>query len=220
MNTDSEFLSIVANKYNLNFETLLSLWKKKPDIHVISSKYNITEHELNELYYNYKGYNEDDSSEIMQIGFIESQQMNKDEEISLIKFGLVDIPIENIYNMRKLKMIEGDANFFLRQLINSYRFLKYHDNLNITTLDFYKVYNNLDKLTFSTKKSPLGLLLGSYIYDTKDIVNMDKFYKITKVKKGYQIDARLIIPINYIYKVYASDVVRYAKLFHTILQKN
>jgi hypothetical protein len=220
MNTDSEFLSIVANKYNLNFEKLSSLWKNKPDIHIISSKYNITEHELTELYYNIKGYNEDDSSEIMQVGFLESQQMNKDEEISLIKFGLVDIPIENIYNMRKLKMIEGDANFFLRQLINSYRFLKYHDKLNITTSDFYKVYNNLDKLTFSTKKSPLGLLLGSYIYDNKNIVNMDKFYKITKVKKGSEIDARLIIPINYIYKVYASDVVRYAKLFHTILQKN
>lgn len=218
MNTDSEFLSLVANKYNLNFEKLSSLWEKKPDISVISSKYNIAEHDLTEMYYNIKGYNEDDSSEIIQVGFLESQHMNKDEEISLIKFGLIDIPIENIYNMRKLKLIEGDAKFFLRQLINSYRFLKYHEKLNISTLDFYKVYNNLDKLTFSTKKSPLGLLLGIYIYDSKNIVNMDKFYKITKVKKGSEIEARLIIPINYIYKVYASDVVRYAKLFHTILQ--
>lgn len=219
MNVDSKFLSIIANKYNLNLEKLLSLWEKKPDISIISSKYNIAEHDLTDLYYNIKGYDESDSSEILtQVGFLESQQMNKDEEISLVKFGLVDIPIENIYNMRKLKLIEGDYKFFLRQLINSYRFLKYHEKLNIIPFDFYRVYNNLDKITFPTKKSPLGLILGIYIYDDKNIINMDKFYKITKVKKGAEIDARLVIPINYIYKVYASDLIRYAKLFHSILK--
>ena len=75
----------------------------------------------------------------------------------------------------------------------------------------------MNLITFPSKKSPLGLLLGIYVYDDTHIVDMDKFYKITKVKKGGNIEATLIIPINYIYKVYASDVVRYAKLFHSIL---
>lgn len=219
MNTDLKFLTTISQKYKLDLEKLKSLWEKKPDITIISSKYNIDANILTDLYYNIKGYDEEDSSEIMQVGFLESQHMSKEDEISLIKFGLIDIPIENVYNMRKLKLIEGESKFFLRQLINSYRFIKFHEKINITPSDFYKVYNTLDKMTFHTKKSPLGLLLGIYIYDEKNIVNMEKFYKITKVKKGTEIDAKLVIPISYIYKVYASDVVRYAKLFYTLLKK-
>lgn len=220
---ETEFLSRIAKKYKLDIIKLTSLWEKKPDIIVVSQKYSLSENDLNDIYNqvenemkDYDEFNDDIVFE-SQLTFSESQHMSKDDEISLTKFGLVDIPLDNIYNMRKLKLLEGESKFFLRQLINSYRFLKYHEKLNITSLDFYKIYNNLNLITFPSKKSPLGLLLGIYIYDEKHIVDMDRFYKITKVKKGGNIDATLIIPISYIYKVYASDVVRYAKLFHSIL---
>ena len=118
--------------------------------------------------------------------------------------------------MGKLRLLEGETKFFLRQLVNCYRFLKFHEKLALTPFHFNAVYNNLPLMTFSTKKSPLGLLLAIYVYDKNNVINKTKFRQICKVK-GI-IDAHLVIPIVYIYKVYASDVVRYAKLFHTLLK--
>ena len=145
---ETEFLSRIAKKYKLDIIKLTSLWEKKPDIIVISQKYSLSENDLNDIYIqvenemkDYDEFNDDIVFE-SQLTFSESQHMSKDDEISLTKFGLVDIPLDNIYNMRKLKLLEGESKFFLRQLINSYRFLKYHEKLNITSLDFYKIYNN------------------------------------------------------------------------------
>ncbi len=217
---EAEFLSQVATKYKLNID---KLWKNYKDLQQISTTYNIPYQELINLWQdvenkikNYEEYDESIEFEPQQT-FNEQQHTYNDSEITLAKFGLADLQIENVYSMRKLKLLEGETKFFLRQLINSYNFLKYHEKLNITHNEFNIVYANLKNMTFSIKKSPLGLLLAIYIYDKNTIINMDKFYKITKVKKGNPIDANLIIPINYIYKVYASDLVRYTKLYHKIL---
>ena len=161
-------------------------------------------------------FNEDDSDNRFEVGYNQQQHMYNEDEISLQKYGLTDIPIKNVYTMSKLKLLEGDAKFFLRQLINCYRFLKFHEKLNLTPYHFKTVYDSLPLMTFSTKKSPLGLLLAIYIYDKTTIINMDKFYQITKLKKN--IEANYIIPIVYIYKVRAGDIVRYTKLFHNIIK--
>lgn len=221
MNTiETEFLSQIAKKYKLNVDKL----GKNVNLQSIANKYTIPIEELTNLWNtveneleNYKEYDESIEYDIPQFGFNEQQHTFNENEISLKKFGLVDIPMENIYNMRKLKLIEGETKFFLRQLINTYNFLKYHEKLNITPFQFNVVHKNLTNITFPIKKSPLGLLLAIYIYDKNNILDVNKFYQILKIKQGSPIEANQIIPINYIYKVYASDIIRYVKMFHNIL---
>lgn len=221
MNTiETEFLSQIAKKYKLNVDKL----GKNVNLQSIANKYNIPIEDLTNLWNtvenelkNYDEYDESIEYEMPQFGFNEQQHTFNENEISLKKFGLADIPMENIYNMRKLKLIEGETKFFLRQLINTYNFLKYHEKLNITPFQFDVVHKSLTNITFPIKKSPLGLLLAIYIYDKNNIFDANKFYKILKIKQGTPIEANQIIPINYIYKVYASDVIRYVKLFHNIL---
>lgn len=221
MNTiETEFLSQISKKYKLNADKL----GKNINLQSISNKYGIPLEELMNLWNtvenelkNYDEYDESIEYDIPQFGFNEQQHTFNENEITLKKFGLADIPMENIYNMRKLKLIEGETKFFLRQLINTYNFLKYHEKLSVTPFQFTTVHKSLSEFTFPIKKSPLGLLLAIYIYDKNNILDLNKFYKILKSKPGTPIEANQIIPINYIYKVYASDIIRYVKLFHNIL---
>lgn len=123
MNTiEAEFLSQIGKKYKLNVEKL----GKNINLQSISNKYNIPIDELMELWTtvenelkNYDEYDESIEYDIPQFGFNDQQHTFNENEISLKKFGLADIPMENIYNMRKLKLIEGETKFFLRQLIKT-----------------------------------------------------------------------------------------------------
>jgi hypothetical protein len=162
--------------------------------------------------------NESESPTIMEMEYKQKQNTYNESEINLHNFGFQDMQINNVYNMRKLKMIEGDERFFLRTLINAYNYLKYSEKILISVNDFNTLNNNLKNITFHTKKSPIGLLLAIYIYDKNKIINKEKFYKIFKVKENIKIDANTIVPINYIYKTYANDLIRYVKLLHKILK--
>lgn len=225
---EDELLPEIAKKYTISLDRLKEIWQKHKNLDAIANKYNINVEELNSILNRIKMmyHNDDDDLQFeydvdetpLQFGYNEQQHTFNENEISLMKFGLVDVHMENMYNMGKLRLLEGETKFFLRQLINCYRFLKFNEKLALTPLHFNAVYDNLPLMTFSTKKSPLGLLLAIYVYDKNNIVDMTKFRQICKVKRTAVIDAHLVIPIVYIYKVYASDVVRYAKLFHTLLK--
>ena len=137
--------------------------------------------------------------------------------IELANFGLSEIDPSNPHAMRIQRMKEGEEKFFLRQLIYAYKFLKYSEKLSIQQSDFYKVKQFLTTIPFPTKKSPLGILLAYYMYDPKNFIKQDRFNKIMGVKENDKpptVSANTVVPLNYMYKVYASDLIRYVKLFH------
>lgn len=154
---------------------------------------------------------------VMEMDYKQQQNTFNENEITLHNFGFQDIPTNNVHAIRKLKVTEGDERFFLRTLINTYNYLKYSEHIVIPVKDFNTLNNNLKNITFHTKKSPLGLLLAMHIFDKPHFMHKDRFHKIFKVKDNEAIDANTIVPMNYMYKVYASDLVRYVKLLHTIL---
>lgn len=137
--------------------------------------------------------------------------------IELANFGLAQIDTSNPHAMKRQRMIEGEEKFYLRQLIYAYKYLKYAEKLTIQESDFYKVKHFLNSIPFPTKKSPLGILLAYYMYDPKGFIKQDRFNKIMGVKpddKPPTVSANTVVPLNYMYKVYASDLIRYVKLFH------
>ena len=55
------------------------------------------------------------------------------------------------------------------------------------------------------------------MYDPKNFIKQDRFNKIMGVKENDKpptVSANTVVPLNYMYKVYASDLIRYVKLFH------
>jgi len=225
------FIIKISYTYDIDQQRIERIWKDSTGItdfinkmsSVYTTKFN--KDVLNAMWQNimsefaaYTAFDEK-TENVMQQNYKQAQATYNESEITLHNFGLENLPTDNIYNIRKIRLTEGENKFFLRQLINSYNHLKYVEKLDISPSDFHIVNNNLKNITFYTKKSPIGLLLAIYIYDKKNIVNMNKFHKIAKVKQGLPIDANLMIPINYIYKTYANDLVRYAKLFHDILEQ-
>jgi len=141
--------------------------------------------------------------------------------IELANFGLAEIDTSNPHAMKRQRMIEGEEKFYLRQLIYAYKYLKYGEKLSIQESDFYKVKQFLTTIPFPTKKSPLGILLAYYMYDPNTFIKQERFNKIMGVKaddKPPSVNVNTVVPLNYMYKVYASDLIRYVKLFNDNLK--
>ena len=140
--------------------------------------------------------------------------MYNQSDINIKNLGLAEIDPTNVYAMKKQRMIEGEDAFFLRQLIYCYSFLKYKEKLPLQPVDFYKVQKALTIISFPTKKSPLGLLLAHYIYDQTKFINASKFKQI--MGDSIEISGNTLVSIDYMYKVNASDLIRYVKMYHDI----
>jgi hypothetical protein len=224
---EAEFLTRVATVFKLNKDQVEKIWELKPDIYALSVKYTLPYEDVLNIWKQVETEFQDEDDYVYetgdavesQVAYSEQQHMFNESAITLKNYGLMDMSFDNIYTVQKLKLIEGEDKFFLRQLINSYNFLKYQEKINVAPHHFKTVYEHLKHIPFHTKKSPPGLLLGNYVYDKTKIINMDKLYAITKIKKGGAIPANLIIPMTYNYKVYVSDVLRYAKMFHKLLDE-
>lgn len=152
----------------------------------------------------------------LQQGVHEYGQMYNQSEINVHNFGLAEIDTNNIYAMKKIRMIEGEEKFFLRQMIYAYTYLKYKEKFGLQPKDFYTIQKAIKKISFYTKKSPIGLLLSYYVYDKNNFINKNRFKQIMQSETGI-IDVNKVVPLNYMYKVYANDIIRYVKLFHDIL---
>lgn len=150
-------------------------------------------------------------------GINEYKHAYDETAIELSNFGLSEIDTNNSHAMKRQRMIEGEDKFYLRQLIYAYKYLKYAEKISIQESDFYKVKQFLTTIPFPTKKSPLGILLAYYMYDAKTFIKQDRFNKIMGIKsteKSPTVTPNTVVPLNYMYKVYASDLIRYVKLFH------
>lgn len=156
---------------------------------------------------------------LIKQGVNEYKHAYNETAIELANFGLAEIDTSNPHAMKRQRMIEGEEKFYLRQLIYAYKYLKYAEKLPIQESDFYKVKQFLTTIPFPTKKSPLGILLAYYMYDPKTFIKQDRFNKIMDVKpneKPPNVNVNTVVPLNYMYKVYASDLIRYVKLFHNV----
>jgi len=159
----------------------------------------------------YKYYNEEDDN--IKQGFKENQHAFNETAIELANFNLAEIDTSNPYAMKNIRQIEGEEKFFLRQLIYAFKFLN-REQYKLQEWDFYKLLKILKQIPFYVKKSPLGLLLSYYLYDSKNFIKQDRFNKLMEVSAKTQVKANAVVPLNYIYKVYASDILRYVKLLH------
>jgi hypothetical protein len=160
----------------------------------------------------YKYYNEEDDN--LQQTFVENQHAYNETAIELANFNLAEIDTSNPYSIKHQRQIEGEEKFFLRQLIYAYKYIKYTEKYNLQEWDFYKLLKILKQIPFYVKKSPLGLLLSYYIFDSKNFIIQDRFNKLMEVSDKTQVKGNAVVPLNYIYKVYASDLLRYVKLLH------
>lgn len=171
------------------------------------------DNEPDEPEYNYENdkYKYDEEDEKIQTGVKQWDQQYDESAINTKNFGLMDVQDpNNIYAMKKMRMIEGEEKFYLRQLIYAYNFLIYKEKLPLKEHDFNKLWKALQSVSFYTKKSPLGVLLAYYIYDPATYVNTKRFNSI--MGEGV-ITANKLVPIDYMYKVSASDLVRYTKMY-------
>lgn len=169
--------------------------------------------ELDELDF----YNEDGEGDELNIkqGVNEYTHMYNESDINIKNYGLAEIDMNNPHAMKTVRRIDGEEKFFLRLMIYAYTYLKYKENIVLQKHDFDKIMSIIHPLPYYTKKSPLGLLLSYYMFDKNKFINMVKFKSVMKINDG-NIKANSVVPMNYMYKVYASDLIRYVKLYHEI----
>ena len=160
----------------------------------------------------YKYYNEEDDN--LQQTFNENQHAYNETAIELANFNLAEIDTSNPYAIKHIRMVEGEEKFFLRQLIYAYKYIKYVEKYNLQEWDFYKLLKILKQIPFYVKKSPLAIWLAYSLFDSKNFIKQDRFNKLMEVSDKTQVKGNAVVPLNYIYKVYATDLLRYVKLLH------
>lgn len=168
-------------------------------------------------------YNDDEDDIKIQQGVNEYLHTYNATAIELVNFNLAEIDNSNPYAMKKQRMIEGEEKFFLRQLIYAFKYMKYTNEVkfNIQEQDFYKLLKILKQVTFPYKKSPFGLLLAYWMHnpDSNEFIKVDRFNKVMGLKgneKLPSVNGNSVVPLNYMYKVYASDLIRYVKMFNEL----
>lgn len=219
------FFSELNAKYNVDKNELYTIWNDINDVtnflNIISKKYNLDKTDLGTLWDNVKivtDYDVGNEEEefVMEMDYKQQQATYNENDITLHNFGFQDDKLD-VHSFRTLKITEGEERLYLRLLIITYNHLKYAENIKITPVEFHTLNDNLKNITFHTKKSPLGLLLAIYLYDKTKFMDRQKFAKLFNVKENTKIDGNTIVPIGFIFKTYANDLIRYVKLLHKVL---
>ncbi len=133
---------------------------------------------------------------------------------------------ENV-NMARIRQEEGEDKFFLRQMILTYHYLQSRITVGkLKDADFEHIHDNiLPRITFHTKKSPIGLLVAYYLYKpSKDsAITFDSKLKsfVTQSdmdpKQPSKFISSKVIPFgDYNYNTRWIDVFRYFKLFQNL----